>query len=63
MAHTSDVTFSGITENGANPEFNRTADAIKCVQNRSTVETPSKPTGGDSFTMGYGSKEPPAPPT
>jgi hypothetical protein len=61
MAHTSDVTFTDLTENGANPDFNRTADAIKCVQGGKTVETPSRPTGGDSFTMGYGSKVPPPP--
>jgi len=60
MAHTSNVTFSDLTENGANPELTR-GDGIKCVQNGKTVETPSYVAAGDSFTMAYGSKRPPRP--
>lgn len=60
MEDTSDVTFSSLLFNGANPEL-PASDAIECVQKRKVVESPSKPAGGDSFTMAYGATAPPPP--
>ncbi|MFJ3957131.1 G1 family glutamic endopeptidase [Arthrobacter sp. NPDC090010] len=52
MAQTTPVTFTGLTENGTNP--NLTADQkVSMVQNGVTVETPDNPSSGNSFTDRY----------
>ncbi len=61
MNHTSKVTFDDLTVNGANPELVYATDAIACKQDKKIVESPSEPTGGNSFAMAYGAKTPKAP--
>jgi hypothetical protein len=51
-ADISTVTFSGLTENGSNPNLT-SSDAIDLVQNGTTYYTPSAPSGGNSFSDSY----------
>lgn len=61
IAHTSPVTFTKLTANGANPKL-VAADAGKLKQNGKIVESPSLPSAaGNSFRMQYGPKAPKAP--
>ena len=61
IAKTTNVTFSGIAENGNNPNL-VSSDAIELVQNGKVKESPSAPsTGGSSFAMAYGKHAPPPP--
>jgi hypothetical protein len=61
IAHTARVTFAHVKVNGANPKLVAT-DGGELRQNGKIREVPSLPSAiGDAFTMGYGTKIPPAP--
>lgn len=61
ITRTSNVTFSDMVVNGANPKLT-TAEGIYLKQKGIVREMPSDPSkSGNAFTMAYGKKAPPAP--
>jgi hypothetical protein len=66
LAHYSETEFSNIEiglnfASPANPNLTFPTEAIAMVQHGKQVSTPSKPTGGNSFNVAYGKKQPTAP--